>query len=196
MKLSKKAEYALRALINMGIAEAQGLDSIAGAELAQADRLPLKYLERILQQLRSAGIVDTRRGKLGGYALAMPAADIGIGNVIRIMEDRVAPISCASECAYEACSCPDEAHCGLRMLMVDVRNAIVSIVDRYSLADIVEVTLRKYRREGVLPPFSKDSAAIPAVAAGAPSKGKADPAEGFLSLFRESPSYPNDQDHE
>lgn len=78
---------------------------------------------------------------------------IKIGEVVRRIEGPLAPIRCASVTAYEPCSCPDETHCGLRLLMVDVRNAIANIVDRYSLADVVEVTLRKLRRDKAQLPF-------------------------------------------
>ena len=78
---------------------------------------------------------------------------IFIGDVVRLIDGPLAPIRCASVTAYKKCSCPDEAHCGLRLLMVDVRNAIANILDRYSLADIVEVTLRKIRRDKAPLPF-------------------------------------------
>ena len=141
MHLSKKAEYALRALIHLGIAAELGRGSVAGAELAEANRLPLKYVERILQELRAAGVVETRRGKQGGYALAPEAAQRRVGDLVRMIDGRLAPIACASDGAYQRCSCPDEAHCGLRMLMIDVRNAIANILDRYSLGQVVDVTL-------------------------------------------------------
>lgn len=178
MHLSKKAEYALRATINLGIAAEVGRGPISGAELAEANRLPLKFIERILQELREAGIVETRRGKFGGYALAKPADKIGIGELVRLMDGRLAPICCASEFAYQPCTCPDEEHCGLRMLMIDVRNAIASILDRYSVAQVVEVTLRKMRRDGIVPPFAPEDALNRVTEA---VKSKADPADGFLA---------------
>ena len=79
---------------------------------------------------------------------------IKIGAVIRLIDGPLAPIPCVSQTAYARCSCPDEAHCGLRMLMLDVRTAISKILDRYTLADIVEITLRKMRRDKVAPPFA------------------------------------------
>ncbi len=177
MNLSKKAEYALRAAIHLGIAGELGLPTVSGVELAEANRLPLKFIERILQELREAGVVETKRGKAGGYSLAKPAAEIRIGDLVRLMDGRLAPICCASEFAYQRCTCPDEDHCGLRMLMIDVRNAIANILDRYTLAQVVEVTLRKMRRDGIAPPFSNlATAKTPA----APVRGKADPADGFL----------------
>jgi Rrf2 family protein len=178
MNLSKKAEYALRATINLGIAAEVGRGTVSGAELAEANRLPLKFVERILQELREAGLVETHRGKFGGYSLAKPADEIGIGQLVRLMDGRLAPICCASENAYQRCTCPDEEHCGLRMVMIDVRNAIANILDRYTVAQVVEVTLRKMRRDGIIPPFAT---ADMMAATGTPPRRKADPADGFLA---------------
>jgi Rrf2 family protein len=178
MHLSKKAEYALRATIHLGIAHELGLATVAGSDLAEANKLPVKFVERILQELREAGLVDARRGKTGGYLLSKNASQIRIGDIVRLMDGRLAPICCASENAYQRCTCPDEDHCGLRMLMIDVRNAIAAILDRYTLAQVVEVTLRKIRRDGVPHPFS---ALLPADSPQGPIKRKADPADGFLA---------------
>ncbi len=177
MHLSKKAEYALRAMIHLGIATEMGLPVVSGVELADANRLPLKFIERILQELREAGLVETKRGKLGGYTLATPADQIRVGDLVRLMDGRLAPICCASEFAYQKCTCPDEDHCGLRMLMIDVRNAISAILDRYTLGQVVEVTLRKMRRDGIAPPFS---ALAGSKINAAPVRGKANPEDGFL----------------
>ena len=123
------------------------------SELASKEKLPIKFLEQIFTQLKSAGYVASRRGKFGGYSLARPMSRIKFGAVIRLIDGPLAPICCVSQTSYSRCSCPDEAHCGLRMLMFDVRNAISTILDRYTLAEIVEITLRKYRRDKVTPPF-------------------------------------------
>jgi Rrf2 family protein len=155
MKLSKKGEYALRALIDLGIAAEVGRSLVQIAELATNEQLPVKFLEQIMQLLKEEGFVESQRGRFGGYRLARPAATIAVGQVVRLIDGPLAPINCVSQTAYEKCSCPDEAHCGLRMLMLDVRNAITSILDRYSLADVVEVTLRKMRRDGVTLPFTQ-----------------------------------------
>ncbi len=153
MKLSKRGEYALRALIDLGIAYELGWPMLQVSELAAKERLPTKFLEQIFMQLKAAGYVKARRGKFGGYSLARPANRIKFGAVIRLIDGPLAPIPCVSQTAYARCSCPDEVHCGLRMLMLDVRNAITTLLDRYTLADIVEITLRKYRRDKVTPPF-------------------------------------------
>jgi len=165
MKLSKRGEYALRALIDLGIAAELGWPLLQTSQLAAKERLPIKFLEQIFTQLKAAGYVKSKRGKLGGYSLAKRMDQIRFGAIIRLIDGPLAPIRCVSQMAYSRCSCPDEAHCGLRMLMLDVRNAIARILDRYTLADIVEITLRKLRRDKVAPPFLPASLALGSVLA-------------------------------
>src|SRR5579862_5353215 len=159
MKISKRGEYALRALIDIGIASELGHPLIQIGALADKEKLPVKFLEQILTQLKEGGFIDSKRGKHGGYFLSLPMEDIRFGAVIRHIDGPLAPINCVSQTAYERCSCPDEDHCGLRMLMLDVRNAIANILDRYTLADVVDVTLRKMRRDGIPLPFSSETPA-------------------------------------
>jgi Rrf2 family protein len=187
MKLSKKGEYALRSLINLGIATHVGRSLVQASEIAAQEQLPTKFLEQILQLLKENGFVESARGKFGGYRLAQPMNEITIGRVVRLIDGPLAPIGCVSQTAYEKCTCPDEEHCGLRMLMLDVRNAVAGILDRYTLADVVEVTLRKLRRNGQPLPFSAAGrvAVRPAIAAsagGAAARGRArlDTTEGVL----------------
>ncbi len=163
MKFSKRGEYALRALIDLGIAQELGWSILQVSELARKEKLPVKFLEQILAQLKRGGYVKSTRGKLGGYSLAKPMKRTKFGSVIRFIEGPLAPIKCVSQTAYVRCSCPDEAHCGLRLLMLDVRNAIAKILDRYTLADIVEITLRKLRRDKVTPLFLPRSAELRSV---------------------------------
>src|SRR5438045_6590270 len=163
MKLSKRGEYALRALIDLGLGSDVGWPMLQMSELASKEKLPIKFLEQIFTQLKSAGYVASRRGKFGGYSLARPMSQIKFGAVIRLIDGPLAPIHCVSQTSYARCSCPDENHCGLRMLMLDVRNAISTILDRYTLADIVELTLRKYRRDKVTSPFLSRSTPLAAV---------------------------------
>ena len=154
MNVSKRSEYALRALIDLGIAQEMGRPMLQITELAAKEKLPIKFLEQILTQLRVGGYVETKRGKHGGYLLAKPMSRIRIGSVIRLLDGPLAPIACVSRSAYARCTCPDEAHCGLRMLMLDVRNAIARILDRSTLGQIVEITLRKMRRDKITMPFA------------------------------------------
>jgi Rrf2 family protein len=163
MKISKRGEYALRALIDLGIASELGWPMLQVSELASKEKLPIKFLEQIFSQLKRTGYVESRRGKYGGYSLGRPMKQIKFGEVIRMIDGPLAPIRCVSHTSYVRCSCPDEAHCGLRMLMFDVRNAISTILDRHTLADIVEITLRKYRRDKITPPFLHRSVALESI---------------------------------
>ena len=166
VKLSKRGEYALRALIDLGIAHELGFPILQASELAKKEKLPIKFLEQILAQLKLGGYVKSTRGKLGGYSLAKPMRRIKFGAVIRFIEGPLAPIRCVSQTAYARCTCPDEAHCGLRMLMLDLRNAIARLLDRYTLADIVQITLRKLRRDKITPAFIPSSVGLQSVLSG------------------------------
>jgi Rrf2 family protein len=146
MNVSKRCEYALRALIDIGLSQELGQPMLRVGALAKHEGISEFFLGHILLQLNRAGYVRSSRGKNGGYALAMPMERIRLGDIVRLVDGPLAPIRCASVTAYERCSCPDEAHCGLRILMVDIRNAIAGILDRHSLADIVHTTLRRMRR--------------------------------------------------
>lgn len=182
MNLTKRGEYALRTLIRIGVAHSLGREVVSVSELAQAEKLPLKFVEQILLQLRGEGYIETRRGKFGGYRIAKPMGDIRMGDVIRLIDGRLAPIACASETSYERCTCPDEEHCGLRMLMIDVRNAISRILDRYTLGQVVEVTLRKIKRDGLPAPFGIAPAGA-LVSTEKTSGRRADPADGLLAFL-------------
>jgi len=182
MNLTRKGEYALRSLIKLGLARELGKPHLSVTDLAESEQLPLKFLEQVLYALRTGGFIETRRGKFGGYLLAKPMEEIRIGDIIRHIDGKLAPIACASLTAYEKCSCPDEAHCGLRMLMIDVRNAIANILDRYTLANVVEVTLRKILRDGVDLEFSvKNDPAVETAIREASSFNPVDPKDGFLA---------------
>ncbi len=154
MKITKRGEYALRALIDLAIAREAGRDLLPLKEVAARENIPLPFLEQIFAQLREAGIVDGKRGKHGGFFLARPPTNIFMGEIVRLIDGPLAPIACVSQTAYKKCSCPDEDHCGLRLLMLDVRTAIADILDRYSLAQVVEVTLQKLRRDQIALPFA------------------------------------------
>ena len=155
MKLSKRGEYALRALIDLGVAQEAGRKLVRVQEIVEKEKIPAPFLEQIFAQLRQAGYIEAKRGKYGGYALKRPADTIVMGQVVRLIDGSLAPIGCVSQSEYEPCTCPDEDHCGLRMLMIDVRNAIAGIMDRYTLADIVSITVRKLQRDKLPLPFGE-----------------------------------------
>lgn len=138
MKLSKRSEYGIRALIYLASRpEDNGVVQIK--EIAQAENIPLKFLEQILLSLKNAGLVNSRMGSGGGYYLSKPANQIMLGQIIRFLDGPLAPVRCVSQVAYESCSsCPNEAACGLRPVMLEVRNAIAGILDHTSLQDVVQ----------------------------------------------------------
>ena len=137
MKLSKKGEYALRALIALGLAASAGDDLMTIGEMARAQHIPENFLQVILFELKAAGIVVSLRGKGGGFRLGLPPEDIVVGDIVRRLDGPLAPIRCVSLSAYEKCSCPDEANCGLRALVGRVRDALSEILDRTTLADLI-----------------------------------------------------------
>lgn len=152
MKVSKRCQYALRALIDMGIAQASGRALLRLGDLAEKENLPIKFLEQIFVQLKEAGYVESKRGKQGGYLLAMPAAEITLGEVVCLIDGDLAPIPCVGRTPAEPCSCEDETYCGLRAVMTEVHRAVSGILDHTTLADIVKTTLRKIRRNGAVIP--------------------------------------------
>ena len=143
MRLSKRGEYGLRAMIDLAIAlKAQDVKTNGGVvqirEIAERQHIPAKFLEQILLTLKNAGLLHSRMGVGGGYYLAKPANEISLAQIIRVLDGPLAPIGCVSQMAYEPCGCPDERTCGLRLVMLDVRNAISDILDGTSLADVSE----------------------------------------------------------
>jgi Rrf2 family protein len=136
MRLSKRGEYALRAMIDLA-SWTQDRSHMPIKEIAERENIPIKFLEQILLTMKNAGLVSSRMGVNGGYYLAKPADQITLGQIIRLLDGPLAPIRCVSQMAYEPCSCPDESTCGLRSVMFDVRNAISEILDHKTLADVV-----------------------------------------------------------
>jgi len=133
--LSRKARYALRALYALAGDDARG--PVLIADLAEREKIPRKFLEAILLELKNAGVLKSKKGKGGGYSLARPAEQITMGQVIRIIDGPLAPIPCASERAFVKCDeCVDEATCGTRQVMKKVRDAIAAILDSTTLADV------------------------------------------------------------
>ena len=146
MKLTKRGEYGLKALIDLASQE----DPQAATQIkaiAQRQQIPVKFLEQILLTLKNAGVLRSRAGVGGGYYLAKPPAEITLGQIVRVLDGPLAPIPCVSQTAYERCVCEDEATCGLRLTMLDVRNAIADILDQTTLADVSTRIERAQRAE-------------------------------------------------
>jgi Rrf2 family protein len=133
--LSQKAKYALRAVLML--AESFGAGTpVAVSGIAERERIPQKFLEAILVELRDAGILDSRRGRYGGYSLRRPPEGISFGEVIRAIDGPLALIPCASRTQFKACEdCADVVTCSIRWAMLNARDAIAASLDGCSLAD-------------------------------------------------------------
>ena len=133
--LSRKSKYGLKALLLL--AEETGKGPVLISRLAERDALPKKFLEAILLDLKRHGLVDSRKGKGGGYYLRRRPEEITFGEVIRVLEGPLALVPCVSQTAYGRCEeCVDEPTCGVRLAMQQVRDATAEILDGTTLADI------------------------------------------------------------
>lgn len=134
--LSKKAKYALQALQYLARHYEHGPTLIS--ELAEKENIPKKFLELILLDLKNHGVLQSKKGKGGGYVLGKPPAAISLGHVIRLVDGPLAPLPCVSQTAYRKCEeCRDEATCGIRLVMKEVRDSTAMILDGTSLADML-----------------------------------------------------------
>jgi Rrf2 family protein len=134
--LSKKAKYALKALVYLGTHDKRS--PILIAEVATEERIPVKFLEAILRELKNAGILHSQKGRGGGYRLGRAAERISVGRVVRIMDGPLAPLPCVSETAYRRCEeCDDENTCGIRVVMKRVRDETARILDGTTLRDLL-----------------------------------------------------------
>jgi Rrf2 family protein len=139
--LSRKAKYALRALSVLALSDGS---PVQARRLAEEAKVPAKFLEAILVELRDAGVVESRRGTIGGHRLARPAEQVKVGDVVRIIDGPIAPIRCASVTAYQPCAdCIDPATCALRDLMGDVRDAMSGVIDHRSLRELALASAAK-----------------------------------------------------
>ena len=140
MRLSKRGEYGLRAMIALAepAEKSDAPQMMQIKEISEREQISTKFLEQILLTLKNAGMLHSKMGVGGGYYLARSAKEITLGQIFRVLDGPVAPIKCVSQMAYEPCGCPDEETCGLRLTMGDVRNAIADILDNTSLADVTK----------------------------------------------------------
>ena len=135
--LSRKTQYTLRALYSL--ARSYGTGPTLIARIAREESIPQDFLENILLNLKKQGLVESKKGKGGGYSLSRPPDHVTIGSVIRLMEGPLAPLPCASETAFRKCDeCVDIRSCGTRMVMREVRDAIAGILDSTTLAQVCQ----------------------------------------------------------
>ncbi len=135
--ISQKAKYALRALVLLARAGADGSAMII-ADISEQQNIPRKFLEQILLDLKRHGLLESRRGKNGGYALLKPADMITFGEVLRIIDGPIAPLPCLSKMAYKRCAdCQGEANCEVRRVFAGVAEATRAVLDRTTIADAI-----------------------------------------------------------
>jgi Rrf2 family protein len=136
VKISQRGHYALRALVVLGMNYSEKVVRIQ--TISSAQNIPKRFLEQILNELKAAGILESKRGIAGGYRLGRPPEQITLAEVIRLIEGPLAPVGCVSEKFYERCSCPSEEKCGIRSIMKDVREAIVKVLEGVTVAQLCE----------------------------------------------------------
>ena len=131
--LSKRSKYAIKALL--ALADHPRHEPVRIVDLAREENIPPKFLELILLGLKNQGILQSRKGKGGGYLLARDPEDIYLGQIVRMFDGPLAPVPCASQTAYVPCAdCPDEAVCGVHLAMKAVRDATALVLDGTSIA--------------------------------------------------------------
>ncbi len=140
--LSMKAKYAIRAL---SVLARKDNAMMQIKSIAKEADVPHKFLETIMQDLKSKNIVNSKRGVFGGYFLSKPAGEIKVGDIVRYIDGPLAPIRCASVTAYEKCDdCVDEKTCSIKKVMVKVRNAISDVLDNCYLSDMVNMESKNW----------------------------------------------------
>lgn len=133
--LSKKSKYGLKAMLLLAREYGQG--PVLVSDVAQREDIPKKFLELILLDLKHSGVLESKKGKGGGYFLRRPPSKISMGQIIRVLDGPLALIPCVSQTAYMKCDeCRDEQTCGVRLAMKEVRDATARILDGTTLADV------------------------------------------------------------
>lgn len=133
--LSKKSQYAFKALTYLTERYKQG--PVLISEIARKKKIPLKFLENILLELKKAEILDSKKGKGGGYYLKKDPAKVKVATIIRLVNGPIAMLPCVSLYFYERCKNCDETHCGLHDMMIEVRDASLGILESRTLKDLM-----------------------------------------------------------
>ena len=134
--LSKKSQYACKALTCLAENYQEG--PVLISEIAKRKKIPLKFLENILLELKKAGILDSKKGKGGGYFLKKHPSKVKMATVIRLVNGPIAMLPCVSLYFYERCKNCDEKQCGLHDMMVEVRDATLHILEHRTLQDLLK----------------------------------------------------------
>lgn len=136
MRLSKKAEYALKAVVAMG-RRGQG-KSMQIQELSEAEHIPVKFLEQILLALRKGDVLRSKRGVGGGYQLAKPAAEISLGEIVELMDGPFIPSSCLEPGKPGRCGCGRPKPCGIASALAEVQESVRKVLGRHTVAQVIE----------------------------------------------------------
>lgn len=134
--ISKKTKYALKALGYL--ASLYGKGPVLIAEISQKKKIPIKFLETILLQLKQKNILESKKGKGGGYFLAAPPKKISLAAVYRIIEGPIAMLPCVSLNFYEKCKDCNEKHCGLNRVMIMTRDANLKVLEKKTIYDLID----------------------------------------------------------
>lgn len=132
--LSRKAQYAFRALTHLVNKCEDG--PILISDISKKKRIPLKFLENILLELKRAGVLDSKKGKGGGYFIKADPAATTVASIIRIVDGPIAMLPCVSLNFYERCKNCDEKNCGLHNIMESVRDATLNVLEHRTLKDL------------------------------------------------------------
>lgn len=132
--LSKKAQYAFRALTYLVDKYEEG--PILISEISKRKRIPIKFLENILLELKKGGVLDSKKGKGGGYFLKVDPETTPVSAVIRLVDGPIAMLPCVSLNFYERCKNCDEKNCGLHNIMASVRDATLNVLEHRTLQDL------------------------------------------------------------
>ncbi|MGQ0828825.1 MAG: RrF2 family transcriptional regulator [Bacteroidota bacterium] len=139
--ISKKSKYAIKALLHL--ARNFGKGPVLIAHLSEKENIPKKFLEAILLDLRKQGILGSKIGVGGGYYLIKKPSDVVLTQVLRSLDGPIALIPCVSINFYERCDdCVDEAICGIRDVMTEVRDASLKVLTGTTLEDVLNRELR------------------------------------------------------
>jgi Rrf2 family protein len=137
--LSHKSKYALKAML--ALSNQYGKGPLLIPDIAAREKIPRRFLEVILVELRNQGVVLSKKGKRGGYTLSRSPSEISVGHVLRMIDGTLAPLSCVSKTAYEQCNdCPDEKTCAVRILMKKVRDVTAAIFDSTTFGHLVRIS--------------------------------------------------------
>jgi Rrf2 family protein len=132
--LTKKSQYAFQALMYLSEKEKEG--PVLIAEISKKKKIPLKFLENILLELKKAGILESKKGKGGGYFFGKDPSQVTLATVMRLIDGPIALLPCVSLHFYEKCSNCDEKHCGLREVLIQVRDANLRLLEKKTIADL------------------------------------------------------------